>query len=126
MEKKVKLRLGLLSILSFGCMASRGVVEPYSYASRTSSTMYQIPLDMTLPKTEDRKEPFTLVELVDIALRNNPSTKLTWAKARAAAALWGQAQSPYFPSLSGAYSVDRSKSSSVETAATTGLGKSTS
>lgn len=107
-------------------MANRGVIEPYSYAPKASSSMYQMPLDITLPKLEDQADPITLAELVDIALRTNPSTKLTWAKARAAAALWGQAQSADFPLLTGTYSVDRSRASSTTTSGTIGSGTSSS
>lgn len=114
----MKLYLGIVAVLGFGCMANRGVVEPYSYAPKSASSLYPA-LDMTLPKIEDRDEPVTLAELVDIALRNNPSTKITWAKARAAAAFWGQAQGSDFPTLSGNYSIDRSKTSSVTTLSST-------
>lgn len=41
----------------------------------------------------------SLAELLDIALQNNPSTKQTWALARAAAAEYGVSLSPFFPSL---------------------------
>jgi len=116
--------LFLLGLLSFGCMASRGVIRPDDYAPRSAASMYQI--DMRVPKLEDRDEPAVLVELVDIALRNNPSTKLTWAKARAAAALWAQAQSADFPVLSGSYSIQRDRTSTVETSGTTGSGLSRS
>lgn len=111
----MRLAVGLLSILSFGCMANRGVIEPYSYAPSSPSSMYQMPLDLTSMKLDDRKEPLTLAELVDIALRNNPSTKLTWAKARAAAAVWAQSQSPNFPTISGNYTLTRDKTTAVTT-----------
>lgn len=115
----MKLGIGLLAIVGFGCMANRGVVEPYSYAPRTSSSMYKMPLDLTSMKLEERTEPLTLAELVDIALRNNPTTRLTWAKARAAAAAWAQSQSPNFPTLSGNYTIVRDKSTLVTTGAQT-------
>lgn len=40
-----------------------------------------------------------LPELVDIALSNSPETRETWAAARAAAAEYGEAQAPYYPSI---------------------------
>ncbi len=115
-----------LSLLLTGCMASRGVVEPYSYAPKNSSTMYQMPLDVTSVRLEGRKDPLSLAELVDIALRNNPSTRLTWAKARAAAAAWAQSQSPHFPTLSGNYTLERDKSTFVTTTVQTASGSSAS
>lgn len=101
-------------------MANRGVVTPCDYAPRSSASLYQV--DMTLPKLEEREEPLELAELVDIALRNNPSTKLTWAKARAAAAFWGQAQSPNFPVVSVAYALEQDLTSTVDTSITTSTG----
>src|SRR5690606_1975898 len=43
-------------------------------------------------------EPFELTALVDIALENNPSTRISWHRARAAAAALGQTQSSFYPS----------------------------
>ncbi len=40
-----------------------------------------------------------LSELLDIALQNNPSTRQTWAMARAAAAQYGQSLSPFYPNV---------------------------
>ncbi len=118
----MKLWVGLLSVIGFGCMANRGVVEPYSYAPKSPSSMYDMPLDLTSLKLDERKEPLTLAELVDIALRNNPATRLTWAKARAAAAVWAQSQSPNFPTISGNYTLTRDKSTIVTTGAQTQQG----
>ncbi len=103
-------------------MANKGVVEPYAFAPKTQSSMYQMPLDLTSMKLDEREEPLTLTELVDIALRNNPTTRLTWAKARAAAAVWGQRQSANFPTLSGNYTLERDKSTFVTTGASTPAG----
>ena len=41
----------------------------------------------------------SLAELLDIALQNNPTTKQTWALARASAAQYGESLSPFFPSV---------------------------
>ena len=41
----------------------------------------------------------SLAELLDIALQNNPTTKQTWAMARAAAAEYGVSLSPFFPNV---------------------------
>lgn len=51
-----------------------------------------------LPETFGANE-LSLSELIDIALQNNPSTKKTWAQARAAAGVYGQSLSNYYPSI---------------------------
>jgi outer membrane protein TolC len=104
----LKLRYILLSILCYGCTGTHGVLNPYSYAPRSSSSFYQSPLDVT-DATFSPDKALTLAEILDIALRNNPSTKLIWAKARAAAAQYGQSQSPNFPTITGNYTYERSK-----------------
>ena len=43
----------------------------------------------------------TLADLVDVALRINPSTQSTWEQARASAADWASSRGAYYPTLSG-------------------------
>lgn len=90
-------------------MATHGAWDPFSYAPSSPSSAYKEPLDLTDVKKFTTQTPLTLAEIIDIALRNNPSTKLSWAKARAAAAQYGSAQSPDFPSITASYSYERSK-----------------
>jgi outer membrane protein len=63
-----------------------------------------------------------VAELVDIALQNNPSTKQTWANARAAAANYGQALSPFYPSIAFSGSYLRIKGSTVAAPSSTPTG----
>ena len=53
----------------------------------------------TLPSTDvmARRNALTLTDVVDIALRNNPATRLSWANARAAAARLGASRGDYLP-----------------------------
>lgn len=51
-----------------------------------------------LPPTFDTSE-LSLAQLLDIALQNNPSTKQTWAMARASAARYGETMSAFLPDL---------------------------
>ena len=43
----------------------------------------------------------TLTDLVDVALRINPSTQSTWEQARASAADWASSRGAYYPTISG-------------------------
>lgn len=47
--------------------------------------------------TEDASHPLTIPELIDIALKNNPSTKKVYWNAQRAAATVGIAESAYYP-----------------------------
>ena len=48
-----------------------------------------------------RVRQLTLAEVVDLGLRNNPQTRLSWANARAAAAAYGSERGAYFPTIDG-------------------------
>ncbi|MFA7317352.1 MAG: TolC family protein [Sulfuricella sp.] len=51
--------------------------------------------------------PLALLEVVDLALCNNPQTREVWANARAQAAQVGVARAAYLPGLSGSVSASR-------------------
>ena len=51
------------------------------------------------PELDPMPGKYTLTSLVDIALRNSPETRQTWAQGRAAAAAWAQSRSSYWPQL---------------------------
>lgn len=61
-------------------------------------------------------EPLDLVELIDIALENNPSTRQTWADAKAAQAELKQAQSDLYPSLTITGEIERQRILSTQAA----------
>lgn len=60
------------------------------------------------PDVAARAGALLLSDVVDVALRNNPQTRLSWAQARAGAAAYGAASAAYLPTLdasvNGAYS----------------------
>jgi outer membrane protein len=58
-----------------------------------------------------RANALTLGDVVDLALRNNPETRLSWANARAAAAAYGGAKGQYYPTIDGEFGVTHGKSS---------------
>jgi outer membrane protein len=62
------------------------------------------------PDLQQRIRQLTLVDVVDLALRNNPATRASWAQARAAADLYGSARGEYYPTIDGAATVSRIKS----------------
>jgi TolC family type I secretion outer membrane protein len=67
----------------------------------------------TLPITPElvsRIQQLTLVDVVDLALQNNPATRASWSQARAAAAVLGSARGGYYPSLNGNATASRTKS----------------
>lgn len=51
----------------------------------------------------------TLPDVVDLALRNSPATRLSWTQARAAADVYGSTEGRLFPSLSAGVSVTRTR-----------------
>ena len=53
------------------------------------------------PDLEQRIKRLTLAEVVDLGLRNNPLTRVSWANARAAAAAYGSERGAYFPTIDG-------------------------
>ncbi len=68
----------------------------------------QLPEEYTKPGTL-----FTLGQLVDVALRNNPTTRESWYLARAAAAEVGSRRSEYFPYAEAIGILERQKRSEV-------------
>src|SRR5262249_23626502 len=72
-------------------------------AADTSATA-AIPADLG-----DWIRRLTLVEIVDIGLRNNASTRLAWANAQAAAAAYGSARGERFPTVDGDVTATRLK-----------------
>lgn len=109
-------------------MPDRAVVDPDSYAPATQHSVWKkARISEEVAPAIDEEAVLSLAEIVDIALRMNPSTKLTWAQARFAAAQYGIAQAPDFPNIGSTYTYARSRSSSAPstTSTTTGTGVTT-
>jgi outer membrane protein len=91
------------------------ISDPLSLAPESSHSIWQKPSETKLissryiptyiPEEMELKET-SLAELIDIALMNNPSTKISWSEAKEKAARYGQSLSSYFPALDfrGSYS----------------------
>jgi TolC family type I secretion outer membrane protein len=59
---------------------------------------------------QQRIRQLTLVDVVDLALRNNPATRASWAQARASADLFGSARGQYYPTINAAATGSRIQS----------------
>lgn len=76
--------------------ASTAWIPPRERLARDSVGRPAVPPDL-----RQRIQRLTLGEVVDLGLRNNPETRLSWANARAAAAAYGSARGAYFPTIDG-------------------------
>lgn len=107
----------LILLICGGCFPTKTAFDPYVYAPKSpsspwkpSSAIHSTDLSKDQPPiVPEQKDPFSLAELIDIALTNNVQTKITWASARAAAANFGQTQSQFFPSITGNFSYERAR-----------------
>jgi outer membrane protein len=90
----------------------RGVVpaEP-----RPDSAIAALP-----PDVAGRVGALALGDVVDIALRNNPQTQLSWAQARAGAAQYGAAAASYLPTVDAAVNGSYSQTTVGQTLGGTG------
>jgi outer membrane protein TolC len=78
-------------------------------AHRDSAVAHPAPLTLP-PDMQARIDSLTLGDVVDLALRNNPTTRISWENARAAAAAYGSAQGDYYPTIDLGVSSTRSRS----------------
>lgn len=83
------------------------VAAPRPAMDRTEGA--QIPPDIA-----QRVGDLTLSDIVDLALRNNPATKLSWANARSAAAAYGSSKGAYYPTVDADFGVTRIKTLSAQ------------
>jgi outer membrane protein len=62
---------------------------------------------------QERIRQLSLVDVVDLALRNNPATRASWAQARAAAATFGSARGAYYPNINASATASRIQSAAT-------------
>ena len=98
-----------------GCQKPLPELDPDRFVPPSPGKYYQdketpkksppLPMEKnTTLGTENLDPParkMTLADLVDIALRINPSTQSTWQQARASAADWASSRGAYYPTISG-------------------------
>ncbi|MEA2762839.1 MAG: outer membrane protein [Gemmatimonadaceae bacterium] len=88
--------------------APAGAIKPEPLI--TAATALAVPPDL-----EQRIQQLALADVVDLALRNNPATRASWAQARASADLLGSARGQYFPTINGTGTVSRIQSPATTT-----------
>ncbi|HEY5085945.1 MAG TPA: TolC family protein [Gemmatimonadaceae bacterium] len=107
-----------------GCVYGRPSVNGVPGAPASPSTTWTPPSHGLAPEPPQaatafppdllaRASQLTLGDVIDLALRNNPVTRVSWADARAAAATYGSARGAYLPSLTGSAIASRTKSAPV-------------
>ncbi len=104
-----------LAVGAGGCgyFAAQPEVYPDKFAAAESdrawipkSNQYAIPAEarpvstLPEPRATTVSNKYDLPALIDIALSNNPDTRQTWERARAAAAAYGASRAPYYPVVS--------------------------
>jgi outer membrane protein TolC len=94
--------------------APRGTVPPEPRPDPASARA-ALPPDLA-----PRADSLMLGEVVDIALRNNPQTQLSWAQARAGAATYGAAAAAYVPIVDGSANAAYSQTTVGQTLGGTG------
>jgi len=86
--------------------APAGAIRPEEVV--TPALVAVVPADL-----QDRIRQLSLVDVVDLALRNNPATRASWAQARAAASLLGSARGAYYPTINGSATASRIQSAAT-------------
>ncbi len=109
----------LISLFLGGCYVNRAILDPYGAAPSSPSEFWKPPkralaspsdVAQTIPNTET---PLSLAEVIDIALRNNTETRMTWAEARTSAAAYAQTQSSQLPQITGDFAYSRYRTSTT-------------
>ena len=72
---------------------------PTAVAARRFAVPENTSVELPSPADIDSNHAYSLVELIDIAQRRNPSTRVAWEEARQAAIKVGMAQAAYLPIL---------------------------
>jgi len=94
-----------IHVLTLGAILLVGGSVAADEPLATPSTRYEVASEPDLPYRRndvdiDPSHPYTLPELIDLAQRNNPVTRIAWEQARQAAAAVGLVEATYLPQLS--------------------------
>lgn len=88
---------------------TRSVLAAMLLSLLLAATGSMAAVDQPVPSAPQFTKPFTLVELTDLALRNNPQTRIAWAQIRSSSAGVELARAGYWPQITGSVSVTRSQ-----------------
>jgi len=83
---------------------------PPAGAKKQEAPVTAAPALAVTPDIVARIQQLTLVDVVDLALQNNPATRASWFQARSAADVLGSARGRYFPTIDATASASRTKS----------------
>lgn len=83
--------------------APRGAIRPEPVVIPSAASA--VPADLAQHILQ-----LTLLDVVDLALRNNPATRASWAQARVAADVFGSVRGRYYPTFDGSVSASRTRS----------------
>lgn len=122
-------RLALLLLLA-GCASLNQAPAPApssSPATPSALPTNAVPQRPATPAvTMPSSQTVTLPEVIDLALANNPATRIAWLEARAAQAALGSEQSAYLPSVDLNASAGRSRGTASDARAQSAAGISAS
>lgn len=130
MTRRVLAGVAAFALLGTGCVSAPPGIDGGPGAPPQPNAYWTPPPSVTAPPPAARKpaatgaaapapltqhalDQLTLADAVDIALRNNPATRLSWAQARASADLYGAARGSLLPTVTASATVTRSKSIAV-------------
>jgi len=99
----MKRLLILIALPLAGCVSSRSVgtsdSPAKSWTPPANVTPASPPAAAALPAGVEPGATLSLPQIIDVALRNNPQTRIAWLNARAAEAGIGVAQSTFYPEV---------------------------
>ena len=114
-RNRARFALASLAVAS-GCVHGPPRIEGVAAAPPTQTTQWTPPASVTEAAARDVVRPgridtikqYTLAEAIDIALRNSPLTRQSWAQARAAADVYGSNQGRWYPTITAGVALNRS------------------
>src|ERR1041385_4821134 len=108
LELRLRRTRGLVAacVLIVGCAPPRPSVGGKPVAPSTQASYWTPPAGeippprSATPPTPVDLQPLTLADVVDLSLKNNPATRLSWSQALAAADEYGAVRGALLPSVS--------------------------